>query len=73
MQRAPYRLRYLHHTPTAAATTYTFDIDLQQTVIDEFDGYEVANCDRMTLDYAQIQICECVCVCVWWGGEGTCV
>lgn len=58
MQRTPYRLRYLHHDLKNEETTYTFDIKITNPDQTEYDGAETANCDKMSLDYVQIQICE---------------
>jgi hypothetical protein len=58
LQRSPFRLRYLNHALTPTATTYTFDVELVPSTTTEFDGDETAQCDHMTLDYAQIQLCK---------------
>lgn len=60
LQRTPYRLRYLYHEPTVNSTTWAFDVALVPAYNDvDFDGTELGRCDRMSLEYTQIQICEC--------------
>lgn len=58
LDRTPYRLEYIKHQPSTDSTTYTFAISIKDTVDYDTDGYELGGCDKMTLDYALIQICE---------------
>lgn len=58
IDKAPYRMEYLRTNSLPLSTSFDFAIRVVNVSGTDFDLEEKALCDSMTLDYAQIQICE---------------
>ncbi|GFR43382.1 hypothetical protein Agub_g4456 [Astrephomene gubernaculifera] len=56
IEKAPYRMQYLHSYLSAATSEYEFAVKVVNVTNVDYDLVEPAQCDHMTLDYAQIQI-----------------
>ncbi|KXZ52064.1 hypothetical protein GPECTOR_10g1087 [Gonium pectorale] len=56
VEKAPYRVQYIDTSLTDVKSEYEFAVAVVNVTGTDFDMEEPADCDHMTLDYAQIQI-----------------
>ncbi len=56
-----YRLQYQDSYQSVNSTILSFGVEVVVPTNVDIDGLEEASCERMSLDWMQIQICECVC------------
>ena len=58
LNKSPYRMNYISHTPSPQSTDYLFQVVVVKPSDLDYDGLEQAYCDTMSLDWAEIQLCE---------------
>ena len=58
IEKSPYRMEVLRTNIKDNSTVFDLDIKVVNVTAKDFDAEELAMCDHMTLDYAQIQLCE---------------
>jgi hypothetical protein len=58
LDKSPYRMNYIDSKITVKNTVMDFNLAVVPVSNVDFDKTEPAICDKMTLDWAQIQLCE---------------